>query len=223
MPSLFNVFGQSPIRPLQKHMITVHECVSELQPFFIAAMKKDWAIAEKIQSHIAKLEGDADDIKRDLRLHLPRGLFMAVPRSDALELISKQDLLANRAKDISGVVLGRRMEFPEPIQEDYMKFLQRCIDASYQAHKVIRELDKLLEVGFRGREVKIVEEMVDILHQIEKDTDRMQIQIRRTIFSIEGKLPPVGVVFLYKVIEWTGDLANRAQHVGDRLQMLVAR
>lgn len=29
-----NMFGRSPIRPLEEHMAKVHECVRELTPFF---------------------------------------------------------------------------------------------------------------------------------------------------------------------------------------------
>jgi predicted phosphate transport protein (TIGR00153 family) len=220
---LFNLFGKSPIRPLQEHMRTVHECVTKLQPFFTAVMQEDWAIAENVQQQIAQLEGEADEIKRDLRLNMPKGLFMAVSRLDTLALLTRQDQLANLAKDISGLVLGRKMVFPKNIQQDYLQFLQRCIDASYQAHKAIKELDKLFEVGFSGREVKIVAEMIEVLHQIERDTDQIQVRIRRSMFAIENELPPIHAVFLYKILDWTGNLANRAQHVGDNLQILLAR
>ncbi len=221
--SIFNLFGRSPIRPLQEHMSTVHACVAKLQPFFAAIIEKNWQVAEGIQVQISDLEGEADEIKRDLRLHLPKGLFMAVPRLDILELLSRQDQLANLAEDISGLVVGRRMEFPQIIQQDYIQFMQRCIDASYQARKAIKELDKLFEVGFSGKEVSIVEEMIKVLYQIESDTDQIQVKIRKELFKVEDTLPPIHVVFLYKIIEWTGNLANRAQHVGDSLQMLLAR
>jgi len=139
--SIFNLFGRSPIRPIQKHMAMVYACVNKLQPFFNAVIAKDWEIANKIQQQISSLESEADEIKRDLRIHLPKGLFMAVSRLDTLELLSRQDQLANLAEDISGLVVGRKMELPNTIQKDYMKFLQRCIDASYQARKAIKELD----------------------------------------------------------------------------------
>lgn len=219
--SILNLFGRSPIRPLQEHMATVYACVNKLQPFFDAVIAQNWEIAEEIQKQIGDLEGEADELKRDLRLHLPKGLFMAVSRLDTLELLTRQDQLANLAEDISGLVIGRKMELPKVIQADYLQFLQRCIDASYQARKAIKELDKLFEVGFSGKEVHIVEEMIEVLYKIEGDTDLIQVKIRRELFKIENELSPIHVMFLYKIIEWTGNLANRAQHVGDSLQMLL--
>lgn len=219
---IFNMFGRSPLRPLQQHMDKAHACVKAILPFFDSVLKQDWETAETQQATVAQLERDADDMKKDLRLHLPKGLFLPVPRTDILELLSVQDRIANRAKDISGLILGRRMVIPENISQDYMTFLKRCIDASKQARKAINELDELLETGFRGNEVKLVEEMIVKLDEIEHDTDEMQVAVRRQVFAMEKELPPIEAMFLYKIIEWTGDLADRAQTIGGHLQLLLA-
>jgi hypothetical protein len=218
-----NMFGRSPIRPLEAHMSKVHACVKELGPFFEAVIAQKWSTVESIQCDIARLEHEADDLKRDLRLHLPKGLFLPVSRSDLLELLTVQDRLANKAKDIAGVVLGRKMIFPDNMVVPFIAFLHRSIDASHQANTAINELDELLETGFSGCEIKLVESMIADLSQIERDTDEKQIKLRQALFDIESTLSPVSVIFLYKIIEWTGELADRAREVGDRLQILLAK
>lgn len=218
-----NMFGRSPIRPLEEHMAKVHACVQQLGPFFTAVLAEKWDEVEKIQHHIMQLENEADDIKRDLRIHLPKSLFMPVSRSDILELVTVQDRLANKAQDIAGMVLGRKMQIPQPIAALFVEFLKRCIEASNQANIAIHELDELLETSFSGNEIKLVEEMIATLAGVERDTDEKQIRLRQIVFGLEEELPPVNVIFLYKIIEWTGDLADRAQDVGDRLQILLAR
>jgi predicted phosphate transport protein (TIGR00153 family) len=222
--SLFlDMFGRSPIGPLEEHMSKVYACVKRLAPFFEAVLQADWQQVEKLQKEIAQLENEADDMKRELRLHLPKGLFMPVSRSDLLELLTVQDRLANKAKDIAGMVLGRKMHLPAEIKELFKAFLERCLDASKQADAAIQELDELLETGFSGNEIKVVGGMIAELSHIERDTDLKQIQLRHVLFDLEKKLPPVDVMFIYKIIEWTGDLADRAQDIGDRLQILLAR
>lgn len=218
---ILNMFGRSPIRPLQEHIDKAHNCAENLIPFIDAVFAENWKLAEEKQLEIAKLEKQADNLKKDLRLHLPKGLFLPVPRTDILELLATQDQIANRSKDIAGIILGRRMKFVS-IAENYKIFLQRCIDASRQARKAINELDELLETGFRGSEVNLVEEMITQLDAIEHDTDDMQVDIRYQLYQIEADLPPVDVVFMYKVIEVTGDLADCAQRVGARLELLLA-
>lgn len=217
------IFGSSPVSPLQKHMSKVYACASELVPLFNAVINEDWAEVEKRQQLISSLEQDADVLKKELRLNLPKGLFMPVSRQDLLEVLLMQDRIANMAKDIAGTIVGRRMVLPEIIHEDYIRFVTRCVAACKQARKAINEFDELVETGFSGQEIKIVTEMITKLDSIESETDNLQAEIRYEIFSIENDLRPIEVMFLYKVIEMTGDVADCAQNVGSRLQLMLAR
>lgn len=90
-------------------------------------------------------------------------------------------------------------------------------------HKVINELDELLETGFKGREVDLVESMIDELDRIEDDTDQMQIDLRQGLRAIENDYNPIDVMFLYKILEWVGAIADQAQRVCARLELMIAR
>ncbi|WP_176695295.1 TIGR00153 family protein [Legionella massiliensis] len=217
------MFGPSPIRPIEQHMRKVHHCAKQLYPFFEAVLIQDWQTATSIKDKISSIETEADLIKRDLRLHLPTGLFLPVSRTDLLELLSAQDRIANKAEDIAGLIVSRKMILPQALATSFMPFLNCSLDASKQACKAINELDELLESGFRGNEVKIVEEMIVTLDGIEHDSDEKLSDIRHRIFELEKDLPAIEVVFLYKLVQWIGDLADHAQTVGGRLQILIAR
>lgn len=218
-----SLFGRSPIGPMQQHIAKAHECAANLVPFFEAVMAEDWAKVEQVQQEMSRLEHEADKLKKSVRLHLPKSLFLPVPRSDLLELLSVQDKVANRAKDIAGLMLGRQMAIPQPLQPLVRTYVQRSVDASAQALKAMNELDELLETGFAGREAVLVETLIEELGSIENDTDRLQIEVRRNLFKLEQDLPPVDVMFLYQIIDWIGDVADRAQRVGNRLEQLLAR
>ncbi|CAM3431140.1 TIGR00153 family protein [Parendozoicomonas haliclonae] len=220
---LSNVFGRSPIGPIKKHIASAHGAAALLEPFFAAVLNCDWNKAEAFQHQIIDLEEEADQIKKQVRLSLPKSLFLPVPRTDLLELVTVQDKVANRAKDIAGIVIGRKMEFPEEIKTMLRRYLGCSIATSAQALKAINELDDLLETGFRGREADHVEQMIEELNALESNSDDLQIQVRRILFTKEKSLPPVDVMFMYQVIEWIGDLADRASRVGGYLHMLLAR
>lgn len=223
MNPILDLFAESPMKPMQIHMQKVEECVDILPAFLEAVFAKEWDEMMVQQKRTRALENEADELKKALRLNLPRGLFMPVSRIDLLNLLSSQDKIANKAKDIAGLITGRRMTFPESVQEDLKAYLVRSIDAAKQAGKAIRQLDELLEAGFKGREVVIVEVMVTELDKIENDVDVLQIKMRRQLFDLESDLPAVDVMFFYKVIDWIGDLADLSQQVGSRLELLLAR
>lgn len=220
---IYRLFGRSPVKPLQEHMGKVLVCVKELIPFFEAINSGDDIAANKLQKEISRLEKEADKLKKDLRLHLPTGLLMPVSRTDLLDILRLQDQIANIAKDIAGIMTGRKMTFPERMGPLFLEYLQRCVDAADQANTTVNELDELVETGFSGSEVELVKSMIKKLDDIEAETDKLQIKIRATLFKIEKDLPPVDVMFLYRIIEWIGDLADQSQRVGSRLHIMLAR
>jgi len=219
---LANIFGTSPVMPLEKHVGLSYKCTRQLTPFFEAVIKGDWETAATIRIEIENLEHAADDLKKEIRLHLPKSLFMPVPREDLLELLLVQDKMANRTKDVSGVVMGRKMEIPPQIADEFLTLVERSVDASKQARKSVRELDELFTSGFRGAEVTLVSEMIEELDRIETDTDDREAALRSSLFAIEKDFEPVNVIFLDKVIGLIGEIADMAERVGRRLELLLS-
>ncbi len=219
---LANIFGSSPVQPLEKHIDISYCCAKQLRAFFRAVVKDDWDTATSVRSEIERLEHEADDLKKAIRLSLPKSLFMPVPRQDLLELLLVQDKIANRTKDVSGIVIGRRMQIPAEIAEQFLDFVDRNVDAAKQARKSVRELDELFTVGFRGAEVDLVTALIEELDRIETDTDDKQAALRAALFKIEKDMDPIDAVFMYKVIELTGEIADMAERVGRRLELLLS-
>lgn len=220
--SFLGVFAKSPLKPLEDHIDLVEQCSQLLNPFFQSVFVSDWDNAHRLRKEISQLEKSADKVKRELRTNLPNGIFMPIQRQDVLALLTQQDKIANKAKDISGRIIGRKLQIPQTLQGNFKIYLERCLDATKQARKVINELDDLLETGFKGREVDLVESMIQELDLIEDDTDYLQIGLRSDLLAIEKDLNPVDVMFLYSIIDWVGELADSAERVGSRLELMLA-
>ncbi|MEZ5570675.1 MAG: TIGR00153 family protein [Halioglobus sp.] len=221
---LGKLFGRSPIGPIQEHMSLADKAAQFLPALFRAAGAKDWEQAAQVHKDIVAAESEADKLKRSVRRHLPNSLFLPVPRSDLLALVGIQDHVANTAKDIAGLVIGRSIRFPDPLQEAVIELTAASAATSAQALKAIQELDELLEVGFTGREeVRRVEDMLKIVDELEGVTDEMAIRLRAELFKLENDLPPVEVMFLYQIITLICAVADDAESVGDRLQILLAK
>ena len=161
------MFARSPFKPMQEHIAKAQECAIELVPFFEAVMADDWDKAKIIQQKIAVLEGDADAMKKEIRQNLPKSIFLPVPRTDLLEVLRMQDKIANRAKDISGVMLGRKMSVPGIIQSDMTEYVRVALATSEQALTALNELDELVNSGFGGHEINVIEKMIDKLDALE--------------------------------------------------------
>ncbi|WP_443628324.1 TIGR00153 family protein [Candidatus Njordibacter sp. Uisw_002] len=221
--SILSLFGHSPIKPLQNHMQTVLQCVELLVPFFQAIAKEDWEKVESTYNLIADFEGKADNQKQDIRLHLPKSLFMPINRSDLIQLLSKQDKICNTAKDIAGIMLGRKQVVPKKIATDMTAYVKSAVAVAVEAKVVIDELDELIGSGFGGREIDRINRCITKLEKAEDKNDKRQISLRAKLHEIETDLPPVDAMFMYKTIEAIGHLADRAQSAGEQIQVIVAR
>jgi len=219
---LAHIFGSPLVLSLEKHVNTAYQCTKRLEEFFEAAIDGDWDKAAKSRDAINALEHEADDLKKEIRRHVPKRLFMRFPRQDLLELLLVQDKMANRAKDVSSMVLGRKMHIPDAIADDFLEFVRRNIDAAKQARKSVRELRMLFTSGSHDTQVSLVESLIDELDQIETDTDTRQADLQSALFVVESSLEPVNVIFLYWVIELTGEIADMAERVGHRLELLLS-
>jgi predicted phosphate transport protein (TIGR00153 family) len=221
MALLGNLFGRSPIRPMQQHMHAAVACAREVLPLFedMVAGRTQQLAARR--GEIDRLEHEADRIKNEIRSHLPKRLLMAVERRDMLEILDAQDSIADVAQDIAGLADQRSMSVPEALAEPLLDLVRRVIAACEQAERVIDELDELLETGFAGPGVVRVVAMIDELSRIESETDALAERVARRLFAMEAELG-VGTVFWYQMVNWIADLADYAERVGNRLRLLIA-
>jgi len=221
--NITSLFGKSPIAPLQKHMKKVHSCLKDFAVFAKATKAQDWDKAETIHISINNKEQKADQLKKKLRMNLPSTFMMPFSRRDLLDVLLIQDSIANITKDLSGLMMTRRMVFPEQIAGDFIKLAGLCIKTSAAALTAINELDELLETAFSSRERKIVDKMIKTVNELEHETDDAQNDIRNKLFALESDLPPVDVMFYYRAIEWLGETADAAQKVGSRFEVMLTK
>ena len=222
MSLLGNLFGTSPIRPMQQHMKAAVACATEVLPLFEDMAAGRTESFPKRRQTIDRLEHQADQIKNEIRSKLPNRLFMAFERRDMLEILDHQDSIADCAQDIAGLVDQRDMVLPAGLADSVLDLVRKVIATCEHSDAVIQELDELLEPGFAGREVGRVEEMIKGLNELESEADKLAERAQRKLFAMEGELG-VGTVFWYELINLVGRMADHAEKVGNRLRLLIAR
>jgi len=221
MSLLGSIFGRSPIRPMQQHMQAAVTCARAVLPLFEDMIAGRTENLPQRREEIDHLEHEADRIKHEIRSHLPKRMMLAVERRDLLEILDYQDSIADMAQDVAGLADQRSMVVPPELADGLLELVKRTVAACEQAQRIIDELDELLELGFAGREVARVEEMITALSRIESETDELAERSQRKLFELEPELG-VGTVFWYDMITWVARMADFAERVGNRLRLLIA-
>lgn len=213
--------ARSPIGPMQEHMTVAVKCAQQVIPLVEAMAAGNSEGIKACRAEIDRFEHEADELKHQIRRHMPRRLLMAMERRDMLEILDCQDSIADVTQDVAELADQRQMYLPDPMIEPVRALAARVVAACEQGKKVVDELDELVETGFGEREIARVEEMISRLGDIESDTDDLLDRAARTLFSMEAELG-VATVFWHQLILWIADLADYAERVGNRLRLLIA-
>ena len=221
MSLIANLFGHSPIRPMQEHMRAAVECARQILPLFEEMVAGDKGAVTARHQEIDRLEHEADRIKNEIRSNLPKRMFLAIERRDMLEILDYQDSIADVAQDIAELADMRGMVVPKELASAFLDLVRRVVSACEQAERVINLLDELVETGFRGREVARVDQMIEELSRMESETDELEERVQRLLFGIEDELG-ISAIFWYKLIDYVGGMADYAERVGNRLRLLTA-
>ena len=102
-------------------------------------------------------------------------------------------------------------------------FVASSVSAVSVAMQTLEELDELFETGFSGREIDLISDMISKLNAAEHVADEKQKEIQILLYQMESHINPVDVIFLYRIIDWVGDIADNAQAVGNRMLNLIAK
>lgn len=221
--SVLKVMAKSPFKGIQDHMEQTVCAVELLPELFTHIIAQDWEKSEAILEKIGKYESSADKLKLKVCHKLHSDLFLPVSKGQLIALLMAQESIVNAAEDIAGMAFGRKMVFPECIQEDVLAYVASSVSACLQASNVVAELRQVLESVFSGSVQKLTEEMIAELNEIESKNDAIQIAIRQKMLTIESSTNPVEVMFIYEMIKKIGLLADYAQHVGMQLIVVAAR
>lgn len=221
--AIAELFGRSPFGPLVRHTRKVHETVAQVLPIIDAFLAGDHAEVERIYDRISDLEHEADEIKREIRNHLPKSLFLPVDRGDMLKFLKEQDAIADTAEDIAVLLTIRKTSIPPELHDDVLRLTREVISVSEQLVEAAQEMENLYEASFGGREAEKVIELIEKVNHGEYEADKIQTEVSRRVYDLEERLDPVSIYFIMKLFRVLGAIANHAENTGDSLRMMLTR
>jgi uncharacterized protein len=221
MRTIAKLFGRSPFIPLQAHMDKVAACVGKVPEAVAAFIRGDGAQVEELAVEISRLEHQADQVKDDIRTHLPKSLFLPVDRGTLLEMLGVQDSLADSAENIAVLLTIKPLPMLDTIREDFEALLAKNLESFQGVRLIIQELGRLLESGFGGAEAEHVKNLVQDVAFKEHEADLIQRRLFKTIMAREDDLTK-GEFYLYlTIIPQIAALSNLSEKLANRVRMTL--
>ena len=222
MRTILSMFSKSPFKPLVSHIDKVNECVNLINPLFEAYQSNNYEKVEEIAKNISELEHKADQIKSDIRQHLPQSIFLPVDKRDFMRLLSAQDDIADAVEDLAVLMRIKNIDVPEELSELLVDLVQYIVALANDACNMIRELEDLLEASFGGAEAEKVEKMASSLGAAEYEADKKQFLLAKKLFSLNNLSAP-DLFLLNELIKKLGGVADQSEKIGKTLHVFLSR
>ena len=219
--SIFNLFGRSPFTPLRAHMEKVSGCVHLLDDLFKALEKNDYDALEVISNKIGEFEHEADLTKNDIRNHLPKGLFLPIDRSQLLEILSTQEKIADKAKDIAVLATLKRIELLPTFIVEFKEFLQKNISTFDAVLRITKEMDELLESSFGGIEAEKVCSLVEEVSFKEHEVDIIQRKLLKKLFEADNEMSYTTFYVWQKICIAIASISNLSETLAYRIRVTL--
>ncbi len=219
--AMARLFGRSPFVPLQLHLDKISDCVEAAVALLEKIRTGDTSTVSEGARAISKLEHKADLVKNDIRNNLPRGLFMAIDRSQLLEILSLQDSIADKGEDIAVLMSIRPVKVLDNLRDPLKEYIDGNLGAFHKVKEVMRELDVLIESGFGGAEANRVNDMIEGVAIAEHECDIMQRKLMKSVLDHEDELS-VGDFFVWqRLLHEIAGISNYSEKLANRVRMLL--
>lgn len=202
-------------------MEEVSLCVYMLRDLFKALENKDYEKVEKIAKKISKQEHQADLTKNDLRNHLPKRIFLPIPRENLLHILAIQDSIADRAEDVAVLTTLKELEVISQFREEFNEFLNKNIETFEGAKRIVKELHELLETTFGGVEAEKVRQMVHQVALKEHETDVVQRKMLKALLNAEEHMSYTTFYVWQRILEELGSIADLSENLAYRVRMTL--
>lgn len=221
--ALGRLFGQSPIAPMQHHMGLAEESVQLLCQLLDACIDEKRDRVDTIYQQLKENAAEVREQRRGIRQHMPRGLFLAMSRSDLLALLELQDRLAQTAQDAARPLALRDMQIPVYLHKPLHKFSSLIASCAAEGLRAVRELDELISDGFGDSERRVVEKILSKLDAQHQRADAQYERVFALLCRHENKLHTLDAVFFHRMADGLNTLTDICGDVGEQLRLLMAK
>ncbi|UCG21319.1 MAG: TIGR00153 family protein [Deltaproteobacteria bacterium] len=219
--SFFSLFFESPFVKLKNHANKVKECAWMFKRAVNCYVEQDCEEFDELTEEVAKLESQADELKRNLRNHLPRGIFMPVDKFVFLDCLREQDHVLDDVEEALYWLSFKPMGgIPEELVGDFLDL----IDSVIPSIEKIPDMWVQAILYFRSATEENRNNLKSIVRQIyqaEKEADHLEHELKKKAFALLKD--PVEIYHVVRVVEIIGDICDHAQNASDRMRTMIAR
>jgi predicted phosphate transport protein (TIGR00153 family) len=198
---------------IDDHVTLVVETLNKFQESMMTWVEdKDLERANELALATHNLEGDADDLRRDIEMKLLNGALMARSRRPLLDIVERTDKLANAAEASLDFTLLQEIELPEQLVPVTEEIVELSVDIVDEVRDGLCAL-----FGGNGEVLNHTEE----IEELEGKIDGLERDFVQELFSMEN-LELAEKILIRQYLESLVEISDRAEDLSDEMEILTA-
>ncbi len=214
------LFPKSPFEHLKRHAEKVKECAWMFKKAFGCYLSVECQEFEDLKDKVAKLESEADKVKREIRESLPKGILLPVDKFQLFQYIREQDKVLDEVEEVLYWLSYRREAIPEQLRDEYIFFVDLVIPPIEKLATLVQMALEYFKSHSDEKKDKI-ESLIRDIKQKEKEADFVERELKYKVFSLEGEA--LSVFYLIRLTELIGSIADHAENAADIMRAMIAK
>ena len=176
---------------------------------------------EEFRDEINRLENEADTIKRRIRGHIPKRTMTPVSTFLIFRYLKQQDGVIDAVQDtLDWISYKSETKIPSDLERDFALLVNAVIDPIENLASMVAEAKKYFK-SYSEKQRVVVKNIINKLHQQEREADKFEDIIKRKIFNM--KMDAVSIIYLVKLAEIIGSIADHSQNAGDMMRAMLSK
>lgn len=216
-----NMFMTSPFEGLQEHAEKVKECSWAFQQAIECHLSPKCTRFEEFRDEIVRLENEADAIKRRIRGHIPKRTMSPVSTFLIFRYLKQQDGVLDAVEDtLDWISYRRKTKIPEALEKDFTLLVNAVIDPIEKLPTMVSEARQYFK-SYSEEQRVVVKKIIHALHRQEREVDKFEYDIKKKVFNLD--MDAVSIIYLVRLAEIIGSIADHAQNAGDMMRAMLSK
>ena len=212
--------GPSVFKSYYEHAEKVFETVENMNACVKSAC--DGKDIEEYITATSKSELEADEIKSEIRDVLRGSVRLAVDKPVFLELVSRQDRIADYAENVTEILSFRKLYDNKEAQKLVLQLADSVTATVEEYRKTVERFEYLLESAFSNKEKDIMHKHIGKVNDLEHEADLIEAKAASYVFT-NGDDQPLAAAHMYRLIQRLDDVANAAETAANSLLPIISK
>ena len=211
---MFFVNKQKKVEQLiEEYCLSVLECMDAFkQAIQLYCKDMNREQAKESFEKVHKAESRADDIRNEIEVMMYERTLFPESRGDILVLLETMDKVPNQAESVVRMIWNQHVNIPEQFRPQILQLVDICSRAVDATVEAIRKIF----TDYTNATVAVGK-----IDELESKTDHVEAFLIEQLFA--KPIGPLETIVLRDLIKNIGHISDRAENVGDRIRIIVAK